>query len=263
MCYWVGSKKVREQVLKHLKQNPEDEIAQLFYKTFIEPNEPNKSLSLQEHPVAIGKGKPKLSSLVKENGILEFKNLEWTLQWSYFDRKTGQNKEGRPLLNSTCENVFWQHKDLIYSQRCVIPVDGYWEFYHFKGKTFPHFIYPSNGGLFYLGGIWNSYVDKSTGEIIETFSVITTPPNNTIKKLHNNPKAPNGARMLLILDYNQILDYLDETFTKDDIRRQFFNPYADEKMKYHPTIRFLKKENHQYLSSIKVQEPFEYPELVA
>lgn len=263
MCYWVGSKKVREQILKHLQQNPEDEIAQLFYKTFIEPNKPIENIQLQEHFIAIGKGKPNLTVLVKEHGILKFKNMEWTLRWTYFDRKTQQNKEGRPLLNSTCEKVFWQHKDLIYKQRCVIPIDGYWEFFHQGGQTYPHFIYPSNNGLFYAGGIWNSYVDKTTGEIFENFSIITTPPNSLTHKLHNNPKAPNGSRMLLLMNYNQIIDYLDESLRKDDLKNEFFKAFPEKQMNYHPTVRFLKKEFQDYLFSPKVQEPFRYDELIA
>jgi putative SOS response-associated peptidase YedK len=262
MCYWVGSKKVREVLLKQKQQNPEDEIPQLFYNTFIEPKEPNNKIELKEHFVAIGKAKPQLTALIKEQGRLKFKNLKWTLHWNYFDSKTRQTKEGRPLLNSTCENVFWQHKDLIYSNRCVIPIDGYWEFYHFNGQTYPYFIKPTGDGLFYLGGIWNAYVDKQTGEISDTFSVISTPPNRIAEKLHNNPKAPNGPRMLLILDYEQIGDYLDESLKKEALQNNFLKPYSTEKMKFHPTIRFLKKEYLEYIASERVQEPFAYPELV-
>jgi len=259
----VGSRKIREILLKQLSQKPENEIAQLFYRTFIEPSKPDNMMELMEYPVAIGKAKPTLTTLIKHNGQLQFENINWTLRWKYFDKKSREEKDGRPLLNSRCENVFWQHEELIYSKRCIIPVDGYWEFYHFNGKTFPFFIYPKHGGLFYLGGIWNEYFDKSTGELTKSFSIITTPPNEVTAKLHNNPKAYDGARMLLILDEQDANKYLDDSLSKNDIEKSFFTPYDASKIKFHSTVRFLKKEFKSYLASAKVQDPFDYPELVA
>jgi putative SOS response-associated peptidase YedK len=262
MCYWVGSRKVREVMLKKLEKNPQDEIAQLFYNTFIEPPKPENKLQLMEHPVAIGKAKPTLTALLKTNECLVFENLIWTLNWNYWDSKLKMEKQGIPLLNSRSENVFWQHNDLIFTKRCIIPVDGYWEFYHFKGNTYPYFIYPANGGLFYLGGIYNEYADAKTGDVTKGFSIITTPPNGVTVKLHNNPKAHNGARMLLILDDEKAISFLDTKLTKNEIESNFFKIYDASKMKFHSTLSFLKKENMAFLESGKVQEPFEYPELV-
>jgi putative SOS response-associated peptidase YedK len=261
MCYWVGTKKVREAMKKQFQENPEDEIAQLYYETFIAQGN-NLQITLQEHWVAIGKSEPKITCAVKENGKLQFKNLKWTLDWAYRDSKTGETKRGRPLLNSTCEKVFWQHKDLIYSKRCIIPVDGYFEFYHFKGKTYPHFIYPADKSLFYLGGIWNSMVNTRTGEITDSFSIITTPPNSITQKLHNNPDAPNGSRMLLIVDKLDAKKFLNPTLSVQEIKT-FFNPYDAKKILYHPTIPFLRKDFAELANSEKVREPFYYPEFDA
>lgn len=261
MCYWVGTKKVREAMKKQFKENPEDEIAQLYYETFM-AQENNQQITMQEHWVAIGKSEPKITCAIKENGKLQFKKLKWTLDWGYKDSKTGEVKKGRPLLNSTCEKVFWQHRDLIYSKRCIIPVDGYFEFYHFKGKTYPHFIYPADKSLFYLGGIWNSMVNIKTGEITDSFSIITTPPNEITQKLHNNPDAPNGPRMLLIIDKSDTSKFLNYRLNTEEIKA-YFNPYNAGKISFHPTIPFLRKEFAELANSEKVQEPFHYPELDA
>jgi len=263
MCYWVGTRKVREVLLERLQKNPEDEIGQLFYNTFIDPPKPENSLQLMEHGVAIGKAKPMLTTLINSDDGFVFKNMKWTLNWSYWDSKSKMNIDGRPLLNSRSENVFWQHKDLIFAKRCIIPVDGYWEFYHYKGNTFPYFIYPEHGGLFYLGGIWNEFLDSATGEKTHGFSIITTPPNELTAKLHNNPKAHDGSRMLLILNEQNVTNYLESTLSQNEITKKYLSPYPASKMKFHPTVRFLKKEFESYISSNKVQEPFDYPELVA
>ncbi|OFX89091.1 MAG: hypothetical protein A2W99_02180 [Bacteroidetes bacterium GWF2_33_16] len=261
MCYWVGTKKVREAMKKQFQENPEDEIAQLYYEAFI-AQENNPHITMQEHWVAIGKSEPKITCAVKENEKLQLKNMKWTLDWAYRDSKTRETKKGRSLLNSTCEKVFWQHKGLIYSKRCIIPVDGYFEFYHFKGKTYPHFIYPVDKGIFYLGGIWNSMVNTKTGEITDSFSIITTPPNEITQKLHNNPDSPNGPRMLLIVDKSEANKFLNPEISAHEIKT-FFNPYDAKNILYHPTIPFLRKEFAEQANTEKVQQPHYYPELDA
>lgn len=246
MCYWVGTRKVRKTLLEEHQKDIQYEIPQLYYNTYEDPKTKIQAPEFQEHPVAIGKGEPLLTTIVNDDGKLKFKNLKWTLRWTWFDKKSQQTKEGRPLLNSMCENVFWQHKELIYSNRLVLPINGYWEFRHDKGKTHPHYIYHSEGDLLYLGGIWNEMIDTNTGEIVETFSIISTPPNKTAKILHNNPKAPNGSRMLLIMDKEKVSNFLDPNLSKDKLKTQFFLPYPDENIKHHETVRFLTREFHHY-----------------
>ena len=256
MCYWVGTKNVREEMLRRKKEKPEDEIAQLVYKTFIENQ---GAMAFREHFVAIGKAKPEISVIVSGSRGKQFRNLRWGLDWSYTDGKTGK-QYSRELLNSTAERVFFQHGDLIYRKRCLIPIDGYFEYFHFGGETFPFFIQPVDRGIFYAGGIWDNKVNRETGEVSETFSIITTPPNNLAKTLHNNPKAPNGPRMLLLIPEEKTGTYLDANLDPSAIR-ELLKPLPSVHMKAHPVIRFQRKENMDYLNTEKVREPEDYAEL--
>ena len=256
MCYWVGTKNVREALLKKKNEKPEDEIAQLFYRSFVENG---GRMEFMEHYVAIGKAKPLISVIVNSEKQLNFRNLEWGLQWSFTNNKTGK-EYSRELLNSTAEKVFFQHRDIIYKKRCLIPIDGYFEYYHLNGEVFPHFIYPSEKELFYAGGIWDSHVDEDTGEVSETFSIITTPPNELAAKLHNNPKAPNGSRMLLLIPEEKTGTYLDADLDTNQVK-ELLNPFPANEMKAHPVMRFQRKENEAFTNTEKVREPFHYPEL--
>jgi hypothetical protein len=85
---------------------------------------------------------------------------------------------------------------------------------------------------------------------------------NLTEKIHNNPKAPNGSRMLLMIHKNQALDYLNEKLSAADIKK-FFIPYDEREMKAHPVIRFQRKEFAEFINSPKVQEFCEYKELAA
>jgi putative SOS response-associated peptidase YedK len=255
MCYWVGTKNVRDEMLRRLQKEPDNEIAQLFYMTFVGQS----ALSFMEYYVAIGKAGPRLSVLLndQEKGLI-FKNYRWGLDWNYTDGKTGKSYT-RQLINSTCEKAFFVHKDVIYSQRCVIMIDGYYEFFHFARDVYPHFLKPVEG-VFFAAGVWSEQADRETGEITAGFSLLTTPPNTMAKKLHNNPKAPNGARMLLLLSEKQVMDYLDPATTKEDLQR-LFQPYPDSLMEAYPTARFLKKEFADRLNTEDVRVRIDYPEL--
>ncbi|NOU19293.1 MAG: hypothetical protein HOO91_17180 [Bacteroidales bacterium] len=256
MCYWIGTKKVRKAMEQRSKNQYPSEFNQQVNEAIVAMKD-----EFMEYYVAIGKGKPQITALVKENGKLQFHNMQWTLPYSYYDKKTSKVVT-RELLNSTCERVFYQHKDIIFNHRCLIPIDGYFEYYHFRKETYPYFIQPKNGDLFYAGGIWNKKVDEQTGEISESFSIITTPPNPLVEKIHNNPDAPNGSRMLLLIKEDEALNYLNENLTIEEVK-QFFKPYDEKEMTAHSVLRFQRKENSQFLNSSKVQEYFEYPELVA
>ncbi len=255
MCYWVGTKKVREEMLQRLQKDPDDEIAQLFYKTFVG----QADLRFMEYYVAIGKAKPTLSVMMytAEKG-LHYRNIQWGLDWRYTDKRTGKTY-ARELINSTCEKVFFIHREIIFSQRCVIPLDGYYEFFHFSGQVYPHFLYPAEG-LFYAAGVWQETVDTETGELTTGFSIITTPPNALAEKLHNNPKAPNGSRMLLILPQEKVMDYLNPEATKEELQ-SLFVPYPGQNMEAYPTVRFLKKEFSHRLNTKDVRQRVDYPEL--
>jgi putative SOS response-associated peptidase YedK len=254
MCYWVGTKKVREEMLRRVQKHPEDQIAQLFYKTFIG----HSDLPLREHYVAIGKSRPEITVLINDtrNG-LQFRNMRWGLPWHYTDKSGKEN--AREMINSTCEKVFFVHKDIVFSKRCVIPLDGYYEFFHFAGEVYPHFLSPKEG-LFYAGGVWDETVDSETGEITNNFSIITTPPNALTHRLHNNPKAPNGSRMLFLIPDRKVTEFL-ETDTDTSKLKSLFLPFDENKMEAWPIARFLRKEYAGRLESEDVRKKVDYPEL--
>jgi putative SOS response-associated peptidase YedK len=255
MCYWVGTKTVRDEMLRRLERNPEDEIAQLFYKTFFGKGE----IQFLEHYIAIGMAKPQLSVMMTdEEGMLRYRNMHWGLSWQYKEPKTGKMLT-RELINSTSEKAFFIHKEIIFKRRCVIPIDGYWEFFHFAGQVYPYFLNPVEG-LFYAAGVWDEQADEVTGEIIGRFSILTVPPNPLARRLHNNPKAPNGSRMLLLLPPDKVSDYLNPAAQKEDLQK-LFEPLPEDQMNAWPTPRFLKKEFQDKLNTPAVREKIDYPEL--
>ena len=82
--------------------------------------------------------------------------------------------------------------------------------------------------MFVFGGIWEKFTDLSSGEIVYTYSIITTEANELMSLVHNNKK-----RMPLIIQPEKALNWLDENLTEDEIK-DFFQPFDTDKLKARP-----------------------------
>ena len=83
------------------------------------------------------------------------------------------------------------------SKRCIIPVRGFYEWQHVGKKKIPWYIYPVRDDIFTLAGLYSEWNDRLSGEVLETFTVITTEANELMAEIHNS-----GKRMPVILDKN-------------------------------------------------------------
>ena len=73
-------------------------------------------------------------------------------------------------------------------------MDGFYEHHHHKGKTYPYYIYRRDGNPMVLAGLYSDWADPETGELLTTFSIVTTAGNPMMARIHNNPKLA-GPRM--------------------------------------------------------------------
>jgi putative SOS response-associated peptidase YedK len=64
---------------------------------------------------------------------------------------------------------------LLQNRRCVIPVDGFYEFAGEKGSKIPWFVYLKSKEPFSLAGLWDTW-KKPEGNVLDS----TLPPNDFI-----------------------------------------------------------------------------------
>lgn len=150
---------------------------------------------------------------------------------------------------------------LYKNRRCVLPVTGFFEFYHLEGKkvTYPHYIKLKDHEAYGLACIWDEWTDTVTGEIVKSFAVITTEPNDMMRVIHNNPKAHSGPRMPSILPVSEWQTWLDGEFTYDNIL-QMCKPFPTNGMVSIPVRQGLKKKDAN-TDTPKVLEKINYAEL--
>jgi len=186
----------------------------------------------------------------------EIQLYNWGLIPHWVKDRAGAKQLSNQTLNSVSETVYEKasFKSYIPKKRCLVLADGFFEWMHVGKQTFPHFIYLKNREPFAFAGIYSHWTDKDTGEIIKTYSILTTPANTLMEKIHNTKK-----RMPVILRRDTERQWLDQSLIKDEIVN-LMQPYDDEFMEAH-TISKLITSRTESSNQERVIEVCEYPEL--
>ena len=146
-------------------------------------------------------------SIIKHDGIFLY---EWGLIPDWAKDDSCQNN----TLNAMGETVFEKvsFKKSIESQRGILPVSGFFEWRQVNNKKYPYYIKIEGQEIFSLACVYDTWVDKDTGEVRDTFSIITTPANELMEKIHNVKK-----RMPLILNQSDEKTWLDPQLSQQSI----------------------------------------------
>jgi len=145
----------------------------------------------------------------------KIKLYKWGLIPSWVkDEKTG-NELRSNTLNAKSETAFEKpsFRKAIASQRCIVPINGFIEWQTLDKEKQPYFIKPKEADIFLVGGLFDMWVNPDTGEILNTFSIITTDANPLMAEIHNSKK-----RMPLILENKNIDKWLDKRAAKEVVQ---------------------------------------------
>ena len=79
-------------------------------------------------------------------------------------------------------------------QRCIIPAVSFYEPNWESGKHIPWRFKRTDGGLWGLAGLWSTWTDKATGEIVESYTLLTlnADEHRLMNRMHRpDPKRPS------------------------------------------------------------------------
>ena len=138
------------------------------------------------------------------NSCIIFRNKEFILdiaKWgfTFIDKKTNQEKN---IINSRLETINNKilFKESYYKRKCIIPLNGYYEWSLIDNEKIPFFIHIPPAEPMYLAGIWK-YIDFKKDKK-RAFTVITKNANNHINKIHH--------RMPILLSTEESEEYLND-----------------------------------------------------
>lgn len=187
MCYTIEKNLTREELEKRFGKNFKPN----------RPYSPGKRVSGFEFPdvPVIKLGEPN-SIDVLTWGLIPFwtKNTESALK---IKSKT-LNAKAETLI----EKPSFRHT--IKSKRCLVLTNGFYEWQHIGKKKIPYFIHLKNDVALPLAGLYDEWTNSETGEILSTFTIITTKANALMEKIHNTKK-----RMPVILNRDNEFYWID------------------------------------------------------
>lgn len=146
-------------------------------------------------------------------------------QWKllpFWVKNDDEAKKYANTCNAESESIFEKasYKNYIKKNRGLLWVDGFYEPHKVKGQkeTDNYYIYLPEKRIFSIGIVIAPWVNKDTGEVIDTFSVLTTKANELLTEIHNEKK-----RMPLIIPPDDRDAWLDAK--EPEQIKSFFKPF--------------------------------------
>jgi putative SOS response-associated peptidase YedK len=147
---------------------------------------------------------------------------------------------GNKMINARMETV---HEKPAYrrpfaSRRCLLPADGYFEWYATEQKTKagkpvkqPFFIHPADGGVLAMAGLYEVWRDKTRDDddpqrFLWSCTVITTSAEDSVGHIHD--------RMPLMVERDRWASWLDPAVDDPDTLKQLLVPAAPGRLEAYP-----------------------------
>lgn len=94
---------------------------------------------------------------------------------------------GNRMINARAETVAGKpsYRAAFRHRRCLILADGFYEWYREGDVKTPYFISLDSGEPFALAGLWESWKDKKSGDVLQSTTLITTAANEFMRALHH------------------------------------------------------------------------------
>jgi len=142
------------------------------------------------------------------------------LRWGLLPPWATELATGNMMINARAETVFQKtsFRNAIRRKRCVVPVNGFYEWKKDGKLRRPYLIRQPSNEPFALAGIWEFNEAVPEGPV-ETFSIVTTTANGTMQAIHD--------RMPVILPAATMEQWLDPKLDDAGIK-SLMVPAADD-----------------------------------
>jgi putative SOS response-associated peptidase YedK len=158
-----------------------------------------------------------------------------TLRWGLVPSWAKDRTIGNRLINARLETVHEKpaFKRAFAVRRCLLPADGYFEWYgEKKGKKQPFFIRPKDGGVLAMAGLYEIWRDPAIADdddptaFLWTSVVLTTEAEDDIGQIHD--------RTPLLIEPERWAEWLDPTVDDVDTLRGLLIPAAPGRLEAYP-----------------------------
>lgn len=112
------------------------------------------------------------------------------MKWGLVPHWAKDLKIGYKMINARAETIDRKpaFRDPFHYRRCIIPADSYYEWKEIGGAKQPMRIILPGSPVFGFAGIWE-YWNPPDGGAVYSCSIITTGPNDSMRKIHDRMPA--------------------------------------------------------------------------
>lgn len=141
------------------------------------------------------------------------------LRWGFIPYWAKDAKIGLKTINARSETVTTSpvFREALRYRRCLIPADGFYEWQKLDAKNKQPWAFAlRDESLFAFAGLWERWKDKATGQPLETYTILTTDPNEIAAPIHERMPVIISPR-----DYERWLAPADPTRLPIDLLRPY------------------------------------------
>lgn len=196
MCYTIEKNLTREELEKRFGKNFKPN----------RPFSPGKRVSGFSFPDV---------PVVKLEEPEQIDVLHWGLIpfWSKNEENAKQIRQ--KTLNAKAETLHDKpsFRHTIKNKRCLVLTNGFYEWQHIGKLKIPYYIKLKDDVGTPMAGLYDSWTNKNTGEVLDTFTIITTKANSMMEEIHNTKK-----RMPVILTQDVVNIWVNPRATENDLK---------------------------------------------
>jgi putative SOS response-associated peptidase YedK len=170
---------------------------------------------------------------------------EWVmLRWGLIPAWAKDLSIGSRLVNARAETAPEKpaFRDASRHRRCLIPVDGFYEWAMTEHGKQPYFIHRQDRQPFAIAGLWEQWAREDSPSVLSC-TLLTTAANRFMQQLH--------ARMPAILLEADEAAWVDPTQQRTEALRALLRPAPEEWLSAYPVSRRVNAPKHDDVQCIE------------
>jgi putative SOS response-associated peptidase YedK len=155
-------------------------------------------------------------------------------RWGLIPHWSDSRETGNRMFNARSETID-RNPAFRYAfgkRRCLVPVDAFYEWRREGKVRTPFAVVKPDGSPLALAGLWAGWKDPETGEVVRSFTILTTGPNEMMRPVHN--------RMPVVIPESAWDLWLDPTLTSPSQLRELkamLEPAPDDELRMYQVSR--------------------------
>jgi putative SOS response-associated peptidase YedK len=108
------------------------------------------------------------------------------MRWGLVPYWAKDPKVGFSTINAKSETFTTSptFREAMKRRRCLVPAEWFYEWQQMDAKTKqPYAISLHDDSLFAFAGLWERWKDKAKNQVLETYTVLTTDPNELLESI--------------------------------------------------------------------------------